>query len=442
MPNQGFDHLDTQALVSTTVIGKLRWIALVGQMLAILIVYFGLGFPLPIYACLMMVASSALVGLGQAIYTRGKTKLSRKKVLALLVFDTVQLGGLIVLTGGLANPFVIMLIAPVTVSASVLPPRDTTFLVVLVVVLASILSVVHNPLPWGDAQFVMPVLYMIGLWLALVLTTIFVAGYAGMMSRHSRRLARGLAEVRLTMARENQMVALGSLATAAAHKLGSPLNTITLIAHDLNHPPHGDGATPMGEDIRVLIDETERCRKILEELNEDAIRLGQENDDPVPAQALVSSLIDERFEDIQALIDVVGRSDDGSPEPMVIRRPELLYPLETVIENAAQFTATRVSVELCWRKTELLITITDDGKGIPPSVLARLGDPYNSSRQGIDGHMGLGVFIAMTMVEQIGGSITLSNGIDVSNNIGGGAQVIMRYPRDKIEMSGHLTALA
>lgn len=430
--SQDFFDAESSPLISSTIIKNLRWIALLGQVLAILIVYFGFRFSLPIYLCLMMVAMSALVGVWYALYTRTNPKLSRKKLLMLLIFDVLQLAGLIFLTGGLANPFAVMLIAPVTVSASVLPPRDTTILVAVVVAVASILSVFHNPLPWGDVwgniwgggtPFALPPLYIIGLWAALVLTTIFVATYAGIMSRQSRRLARGLAEARLTVAREHQMVALGSLATAAAHRLGSPLNTITLIAHDLQR----NKGKKNSEDLRALIDETERCRKILAELNEDAIKLGQENDDPMPACALVSSLIDERFADMQGLITVRGKSDDASPEPMVIRRPELLQPLETVIDNAGQFTKTKVEVDLRWTAEELVITIDDDGAGIAPSVLAGLGTPYTSSRHGVDGHMGLGIFIAMTMVEQIGGSLTLSN------RQHGGTRVIMCYPRNKIE---------
>ncbi|MCE2516535.1 MAG: ActS/PrrB/RegB family redox-sensitive histidine kinase [Alphaproteobacteria bacterium] len=430
MADQTTAHLSIPTVVSNTVLENVRWIALAGQLAAILIVYFGFEFPLPIVPCLLVVAASALVGFGQSIYTRKNAKLSRDAVLALLVFDTVQLAVLIYLTGGLANPFVIMLIAPVTVSATVLPQRDTVMLVVLVVAVASVLTVAHNPLPWGDAQFVVPPLYMGGLWASLVLTTVFVATYAGIVSRQSRNLARGLTEARLTMAREHQMVALGSLATAAAHKLGSPLNTITLIAHDLDQLSKDKSSGDLREDISALLEETERCRKILAELNEDAIKLGQENDDPLPVKALVSGLVDERFEDLRGMIEVMGASIDGADEPLVIRRPELLHPLETVIENAAQFTSTKVQVALEWSATSLVITIYDPAPGFQSTVLPRIGHPYNSSRQGKDGHMGLGVFIALTMVDQMGGQLSLQN------RKHGGARVVISYPREKIEMAG------
>ncbi len=447
MTNLKLDDSKVGPVVSNMVLGGVRWVALLGQLLTLVIVYFGFGFHLPIAACLAAVSASALVGLWQAVVTRNNTKLSRRAVLGLLIFDTLQLGVLIYLTGGLANPFAILLIAPVTVSSTVLPQRDTTLLVVLVVVMASLLSIYHQPLPWFNSggEFIIPTLYIGGLWAALVLAAIFIATYAGLVSRQSRSLARGLADARLTMAREQQMVALGSLATAAAHKLGSPLNTIMLIAHELKvelkgklkseltqtkHTSvgHTKAVISIREDISALIDETERCRKILAELNEDAIKLGQETDDPLPVTALVTSFIDERFDDIKHIITITGDSQDGTAEPLVIRRPELLHPLEVVIENAAQFAKSTVTVRLVWGAKLLNITIEDDGTGFQSAVLSRLGDPYNSSRQGKDGHMGLGIFIALTMIEQMGGRLTLEN------RQSGGARVQISYPRNKIDM--------
>ena len=428
MAEQGLPDLNISTIVSNTVLENVRWIALFGQLTALTIVYFGFGYELPIYACLLAVAASALVGVWQGIATQNNTKLSRRVVLSLLTFDTLQLAVLIYLTGGLVNPFAILLIAPVTVSATVLPQRDTALLAALVAILATYLMFYHMPLPWGDAQFVIPDLFVAGLWSALVLTTFFVAVYAGIVSRQSRNLARGLADARLTMAREHQMVALGSLATAAAHKLGSPLNTITLIAHELGETNHKLDAKTMREDIIALKEEAERCRKILAELNKDAIKLGQEADDPLPIKALVASLIEERFEDSFNMISISSGSDDGGIEPLVIRKPELLHPLETTIENAVQFARRAVVIKVTWTTTKLNIVIEDDGPGFQSAILAQLGDPYNSSRKDTDGHMGLGVFIALTMVEQLGGKISLTN------RKNGGARVAISYPREKIEV--------
>lgn len=421
------EDITSTVVVSNAVLENVRWIALLGQMLTITLVHFILQFPLPLIACFIVVSASAIVGIGQSIYTRLHKKMSRQIVFALLSFDTFQLGILIFLTGGIVNPFAIMLLAPVTVSATVLPRKNTMILAGLVVMMSTLLAFYHNPLPWGDAAFIIPDLYVGGLWTALVLTTLFVAAYTGIIARNSRELVRGLTEARLTMAREQQMVALGSLATSAAHKLGSPLNTITLIAHDLGQIDQKTDLKTLREDIDALKAETERCRLILAELNEDAIKLGQEIDDPIPVKAMMEGLFNERFEDSRSIITVILDHNDDDDELLVIRRPELLHPVETIVDNAVQFADSKVDVIIRYDEQFLSLTIEDDGPGFQSSVLSQLGDPYNSSRAGKDGHMGLGIFIATTMVEQTGGKVV------INNLQRGGASVNITYPRQNIE---------
>jgi two-component system sensor histidine kinase RegB len=430
MPDSAFAQINATKLVSNAVLENIRWMALFGQALAILTVQFGFGFDLPLWPCLGVIGASAAVGIIQKIATQPSDNLSVNRVFGLLVFDSVQLAVLVYWTGGLINPFAIMFLAPVTVSATVLPSRHTIGLVAVVVAMASLLTVYHQPLPWDEAMPDLPQLYIIGLWVALVLTTIFIALYAGMISRQSRNLARGLTEARLIMAQEQQMVALGSLATAAAHKLGSPLNTITLIAHELSHLDPKKDYAAITEDLALLKTETERCRQILAELNQDAISLGEETDDPMPITALVSSLLDNRFEDIRSQISITGEAMDDSKEPMVIWRPDLLHSLETLVDNAGQFTQDEVRIAITWDDKTLTIQIDDDGPGFQSSILSRLGEPYNSSRGGNDGHMGLGVFIAKTMVENLGGRVQLVN------RKGGGARVTVIYPRHSIDSAG------
>lgn len=420
------EDINTSIFISNAVLENVRWIALIGQIIAILFVYYILEFSLPLLACFLVVSASAIVGIWQSIYTRFHKKMSRKIVVNLLMFDTIQLGVLIYLTGGILNPFSIMLLAPVTVSATVLPRKNTMVLAGIVICMASFLTYFHNPLPWSDPTLTIPDLYVVGLWTALVLTTIFIASYAGIIARNSRKLARGLAEARLTMAREQQMVALGSLATSAAHKLGSPLNTITLIAHDLT-ADNNDDPQQLREDLEVLKQETERCRLILAELNEDAIKLGQEVDDPIPILAMVKSLVDERFQDSHDLVNIIVDTDDKAKPLFVIRRPELIHPVETILDNAAQFADKQIDLIIRYDDRYLSITINDDGPGFQSSILSNLGEPYNSSRAGKDGHMGLGIFITMTMVEQIGGKVLLEN------RQVGGASVSITYIRENIE---------
>mgnify|MGYP000192939899 CR=1 FL=1 len=178
------------------------------------------------------------------------------------------------------------------------------------------------------------------------------------------------------------------------------------------------------DDIRQLKEETERCRAILAELNDDAVLLGNESTDPVTISAFLKSLMEERFADIATMLSMEVNANEAIAEPMVTRRPELIHPIETLVDNAAHFTETSIGLGLSWDEMNFTITIRDDGPGFQSSVLASLGDPYASSREGVDGHMGLGVFIAMTMVNHVGGSIK------IGNRKTGGAEAILTYPRE------------
>ena len=422
MSDQAFRN--TGMMINTASLTLVRWIAMSGQLATIFIVHIGLGFPLPLEACLGLILISAMVGLWQAVSARDGMQMRRRTVFGLLFFDTVQLAALLYLTGGILNPFAILLLAPATISATVLSGRETAALVVLVAVLASLLAFYHNPLPWGENAPELPVLYIGGLWVALVLATVFVTAYAGILARQSRQLAEGLAEARLTLEREEQMVSLGALATAAAHKLGSPLNTITLIAHDLELLRNeGADDDAYDEDISQLREEVERCRKILAELNEDATNLGQQMNEPQPLTAFVSGLIDERFADIRDMLRVEIDKKATGPMPQISRRPELIHPLETLVDNAAQFAQERVVLVVSWNEDEFSIQVDDDGPGIQSAVLARLGEAYISSRMGTEGHMGLGIFIANTMVRHVQGQLS------ITNIRGGGARAMLSYPR-------------
>ena len=407
-------------------LGAMRWTALTGQLAAILLVHSVLGYPLPLAACLALVAASALLGLWGILASRRGVRLGRRTTLMLLSFDTVQLFLLLYLTGGLANPFSVLFLAPVTVSAMVFPRRVTVGLVLLTVALLSVLAFHHMPLPW-PTEFRLDPVYTFGLWAALVMATVFVAAYAGMVSSESHRMAGALAEARLTLERERTMVSLGGLATAAAHKLGSPLNTITLIAHELERfTGRGAGKADEGqfaEDIRQLKEEAERCRAILAELNDDALLLGAQEAEPVALSAFIGGLMEERFADIAGMLEV-GVAGGAGGEPMVVRRAELINPVETIVDNAAQFARSSVSVELSWTREDFTIAVRDDGPGFPPSVLGRLGTPYAGTRGGVEGHMGLGVFIAMTKVENAGGAMRAGNRSE------GGAEAVLTYPRD------------
>ena len=436
MTQQDFSSLYIDDLIHRKQLVFLRALALIGQFVTVLVVYFGLGFDLPLLAVLGVIGVATAVNLGHIFYSRNRARMTNHEVFLLLGFDTLQLFALLFLTGGLSNPFSVLLLAPVTVSASLLALRYTFSLIALVAVLVSILAGYHLPLPWNsDGGLDLSMLYLTGLWVALVLAVAFIGIYTGLLTNHARQIVRGFAEARFHMAQEQRGISLGSLATVAAHKLGSPLNTITLIVYELEEMLHEAASHDrLAIEVTALKRETERCREILAGLAEDAHDIDQMHHDPIAVLALVQGLIDDRFQDIRR--DMISISAQGTrggarelPPPLLMRRPDIIYSLEMVIDNAVQFAAENVYIDISWDATTLTITISDDGPGFKTSILSRLGEPYNSSRQGVNGHTGLGLFITSTMIEGVGGKI------EVANREQGGGMVRFILPRHLVDVA-------
>lgn len=429
MLQQDYSFLQINDLINSNQLAIVRWIALAGQLLTVIIIYVGLGFELPLLATLGVISLSAVVNIGHLFYNRNRARMTNHEAFLLLTFDTLQLFSLLLLTGGLTNPFAVLLLAPVTVSASLLTLRYTFSLIIMVAVLASLLSVYHLPLPWSGDTPHLPLLYLIGLWVALVLAVAFIGIYTGLLASHARNVVRALSDARFNMAQEQQMLSLGSLATVAAHKLGSPLNSITLISHELEEllDEKADRGV-LAKEITALKLETERCRQILAGLNEDANQIDQMSQDPVAAMALIQGLVDDRFTDIRDMIHLSSTGPREGSAPVLSRRPDINNSLEMVIDNAAQFAKTKVTVDVSWDKSHIIIAVSDDGPGFKTAILNRLGQPYNSSRAGTDGHMGLGLFISSTMIEGLGGQL------EVSNRKDGGAVVTFVLPRASVDV--------
>ena len=436
MTQQDFSSLYIDDLIHRKQLVFLRALALIGQFVTVLVVYFGLGFDLPLLAVLAVIGVATAVNLGHIFYSRNRARMTNHEVFLLLGFDTLQLFALLFLTGGLSNPFSVLLLAPVTVSASLLALRYTFSLIALVAVLVSLLAGYHLPLPWNsDGGLDLSMLYLTGLWVALVLAVAFIGIYTGLLTNHARQIVRGFAEARFHMAQEQRGISLGSLATVAAHKLGSPLNTITLIVYELEEMLHEAASHDrLAIEVTALKRETERCREILAGLAEDAHDIDQMHHDPIAVLALVQGLIDDRFQDIRR--DMISISAQGTrggarelPPPLLMRRPDIIYSLEMVIDNAVQFAAAHVYIDISWDAATLTITVSDDGPGFKTSILSRLGEPYNSSRQGVNGHTGLGLFITSTMIEGVGGSI------EVANREQGGGMVRFILPRHLVDVA-------
>lgn len=393
---------------------RLRWLAIAGQIAAVAIVRFGLGFSLPFGLCLTVIAASAAVNLMLRIEYPASHRLGDNAATILLAFDTLQLAALLYLTGGLENPFAILFLAPVLISATALTPERTLALGLLAVGLATLLTLAHRPLPWFPGQpFALPFLYVTGIWTAILLGTVFIGIYAWRVAEEARQLGQALAATELVLAREQHLSQLDGLAAAAAHELGTPLATIALVAKELDHATPPD--SPIADDLKLLREQVERCRTILTKLTS----MGQEEGGFLETISL-HHLVEEVAEPQRALdLDIQVLCHGDGPEPMVRRNPGVVYGLSNILDNAADFAASRVTVEASWTAQDVTLEIRDDGPGYAPDILLRVGEPYVTTRSAtkrVEGEeedggsgLGLGLFIAKTLIERSGAQLTLTN---------------------------------
>ncbi len=411
---------------------RLRWLALTGQMVAILFVDVGLNYSLPLIQALLLIGASAVLNIALVLRFGLGHRPANNLATAQLAFDSLQLGGLLWLTGGLENPFALLLLAPVSVSATILPKRETFIVGALAVLIASFLATFHLPVPWDpNVPLNLPRLYVVGIWIALLSGFVFIASYTNRVAHEARQLADALTATELALSQQQQLSALDGLAAAAAHELGTPLSTIALAAKEMLNDVE-DG--PLSDDVRLIVEQAARCSTILgrlRKLDDDDV------DNPFSAVPL-SELIAELTRPFTHYAKSISIRCQASPnsEPVVVRNVGLLYGLGNLIENAVQFARSKIDVEASWNDQTVSVVITDDGPGIAPELLSRLGEPYLTTRSpgkkrsgSEDNHdgLGLGVFIARTLLMRSGASIAFSN-----SHIEGHARVRIIWRRSDI----------
>ncbi|HEV2898923.1 MAG TPA: ActS/PrrB/RegB family redox-sensitive histidine kinase [Pseudaminobacter sp.] len=403
---------------------RLRWLAIVGQSVTVIIVAYWLDFPLPVSLCFALIACSAWLNLLLTFRYPAAHRLTPRAAFITLTFDALQLAGLLYMTGGLTNPFSLLMTVPVIISATSLSLRLTALLGALVMAMATLLAFYHLPLPWFEgAALSMPFIYVAGMWTAVFCSTTFTAVYAWRVAEEARLLANALAATELVLQREQHLSALDGLAAAAAHELGTPLATIALVAKEMERALRGD--PKYHEDVTLLRTQSERCRDILKRLTS----LSSESEQHL-ARMPLTSLVEEVIAPHRDF-GIAIRLEPGErigPEPVARRNPGVIYGLGNLVENAVDFAIGAVTIRWRWDEREVAFEVVDDGPGFPPEIIDRIGEPYMSTRHGAErgGGLGLGLFIAKTLLERSGATLSFYN----ANEPGHGAVVRVNWPRE------------
>ena len=421
----------------------LRWMAIAGQIAAITVADRYYQIQLPIGLCYMVVGASVIANLVSSYVYPPTKRLSEAEALLTLMFDISQLSFLIFLTGGLANPFALLILAPVTISATALNLRTTVILGGLAIGLITMAAVANVPLRLSNGALLeIPQIFKFGFWLSIVVGIVFLSLYARRVATEIRSMSNALLATQMALAREQKLTDLGGVVAAAAHELGTPLATIKLISTELMDELAD--RPDLLEDIRLIRDQADRCRDILRSMG----RAGK--DDLHLRQAPFGAVLKEAAEPHVGRGKSVIFVENALPghdikHPNILRKPEVIHGLRNLIQNAVDFARSTVWIEAEWSDTLLSVRIVDDGLGYPPQVLGRIGDPFVRARStGQDlamrpeyEGMGLGLFIAKTLLERTGADLSFANatdpylkGFDTSEKCG--AIVEVRWPRDSL----------
>jgi two-component system, sensor histidine kinase RegB len=420
---------------------RLRWLAVAGQSIAVFFVHFVLDYSVPLGFSLGLIALSAWLNIFLSLRWRGGRLLPPMQAALLLGYDIAQLAGLLYLTGGLQNPFAFLFLVPITVSATSLPLRWTIAICSFGFLCGSFLAFYYLPLPWDAlSPLQLPSNYIAGMWAALASGAVFSALYARRIAVEARTMSSALAATEAVLAREQRLTALDGLAAAAAHELGTPLATIALVAKELKREMPRN--SPHEEDIELLLSQSARCREILSRLSSRE-HASDEIYERLKATAMLEELVAPlRGSDVEVVIDAQA-SQEGIPEPVFRRNPAIMYGIGNVLENAIDFATSKVSVMARWSRQHVDIMVTDDGPGFEQTIIDRLGDPFVTTRPGYDDPgndealqgkhpgMGLGLFIAKTLLERSGAAVTLSNQSQPQH----GARIQMRWPRAAVDVA-------
>ena len=380
---------------------KIRWLAIIGQLITLIIIALFFKFSLPLQQCFFVVLLSILINFFSSYIQKNNSTLSYDKTFFFLIFDISQLIALLYLTGGIFNPFIILILAPIIISASYLPAFWTIILALYSILLIIIIFFYFVPLDWKN-YFITPDLYKIGILFALIITIIFVAIYAYLFANSSRKILNALSEARLKISNQKKTTEVAYLSAAAVHELSTPLNTIFLVLNDLIKEQVLKKNTYLMKDIELLKSQAERCKEILLRLSKSPQNLK----DNFFEKIKIVDLIKLNFDKFNNNKKLNFNYNNFNIDTEILFKDEINYAIGNIIQNAITYAKSRVDIKLNETDKTISIIIMDDGNGFPKDIYDKLGEPYISKNKT---GLGLGIFISKNLIENMKGAIYFYN---------------------------------
>ncbi|PTV95257.1 two-component system sensor histidine kinase RegB [Rhodobacter aestuarii] len=408
--------LSHQEWVRVRTLILLRWAAIFGQLAALVAAHTFFNIELNLPLCLITVGAAVVANIAAINLYPESRRLSQVEVTTTLLFDTAQLALLLTLTGGLNNPFALLILVPVTIAATALKLRPTLLLGGATILMITLVALVAEPLSTHDGELItVPMQIEFGTWVAIVIGVIFLGAYAHRIAQEIHSMSDALFATQLALSREQKLTDLGGVVAAAAHELGTPLATIKLVSSELADELSDD--PELFDDAVLIRDQADRCRDILRSMG----RAGKDDVHlrTAPLLAVLREAAEPHMERGKNIyFDCVPGEGGSERQPTIYRYPELVHALRNLVQNAVDFAQTTVWVDAQWTDRSIIVRVSDDGRGYAPSVINRIGDPFISSRGSnkmerpeYEG-MGLGLFIAKTLLERTGAKLRFSNGTE------------------------------
>ena len=394
-------HLDRKTFVI------LRWIAIIGQLIAINIVYNYLNLDIPIIGTHIII----FVGLITNLFLQFKIKVNQLKDTyssIFLFYDLLQLSALLYLTGGIFNPFALLLIVPAIVSSTFLSMGTTIILGIVTIFSLFILTKFYLPLP-GITEYIFsfPPFYVFGSLASIIIGLIFLCYFGIRFAGELKKRSQALDRLQQVIAKEYELESLGGQAAAAAHSLGTPLATITVVSKELRKEIGKD--SKYTKDLDLLISQTKRCGDILKQISKKQI-IDDEFINFLKLEDLLEEIINSFKETSEKEILLITEKDKNKIR--IKRSPEIIYGLRNFIGNAVKFSKDRVEIILESNNENINIEIKDDGPGFPEDIIQKIGEPYiksKSKKTSARAGLGLGTFLGKTLLERQAARLSFTN---------------------------------